>query len=181
MQIRGSQINCQISHLREMVEGPQGFRRRSLKQVIRTYLGPHRMRAIEIFVNDFKNRVAKWRGANTKPARTIPQAQLAPFMAGDWVRVKSKEEIEETLDHFRRLRGCSFPSEMVQYCGTKRRVLKPVERFVDERDLRVRRTKGVFLLEDVTCGGVGGFGRCDRNCYFFWREEWLERIEENPG
>jgi hypothetical protein len=97
--------------------------------------------------------------------------------AGDQVQVRSAREIEATLDHSRRLKGCSFAFEMEQYCDTTQRVLKPVERFVDERDYRVRRTKGVVLLDGLNCQGMGSTGRCDRNCYYFWREEWLEKID----
>ena len=68
--------------------------------------------------------------------------------------------------------------EQEQYCGTTQRVHKRMERFVDERDLRVKRTKGIILLEGVMCQGTADFGSCDRSCFYFWREEWLEKIEE---
>jgi hypothetical protein len=57
-------------------------------------------------------------------------------------------------------------------------VFKPLERFVDERDLRVKSSKGIVLLDGVTCQGTGDFGRCDRSCFLFWREEWLEKIDQ---
>jgi hypothetical protein len=32
------------------------------------------------------------------------------------------------------------------------------------------------------CQGTKDFGRCDRSCFFFWREEWLEKLGETaPG
>jgi hypothetical protein len=68
--------------------------------------------------------------------------------------------------------------EMAEYCGSTRRVLKPMNRFVDERELRVKKSKGIILLEGVMCQGTGGFGSCDRFCFVFWREEWLEKIHE---
>ncbi len=66
--------------------------------------------------------------------------------------------------------------EMAQYCGTHQRVLKPLARFVDERDLSVKTARGIVLLEGVTCSGTADFGPCDRSCLFFWREEWLEQV-----
>jgi hypothetical protein len=66
---------------------------------------------------------------------------------------------------------------MWQYCGTTQKVLKPVKRFVDERDCRVKKVKGVYLLEGVNCQGFELYGECDRACFYFWREEWLEKLE----
>jgi hypothetical protein len=97
--------------------------------------------------------------------------------AGDLVRVRPAGEIQATLNHWRQLKGCTFMPEMEQYCGTVQRVLKPMERFVDERDLRVKKCRGIILLEGLQCQGAADFGRCDRSCYFFWRQEWLEKIE----
>ena len=67
----------------------------------------------------------------------------------------------------------------MQYCGTTQRVLKPLERFVDERDLRVKTSRGIVLLDGVVCQGTADFGRCDRCCVMFWREEWLEKIDQS--
>jgi hypothetical protein len=51
-----------------------------------------------------------------------------------------------------------------------------MEKFLDERDYRVKKCKGIILLEGAICGGTAYFGRCDRACFFFWREEWLEKL-----
>jgi hypothetical protein len=53
-----------------------------------------------------------------------------------------------------------------------------VKTFVDERDCRVKKVKGVYLLEGVNCQGFELYGECDRACFYFWREEWLEKINE---
>jgi hypothetical protein len=88
------------------------------------------------------------------------------------------KEIEATLNHWGQLRGCSFMPEMGVYCGTTQRVLKPMNRFVDERDLRVKKSKGIILLEGVMCQGTADFGSCDRSCLVFGRQEWLKKIDE---
>jgi hypothetical protein len=104
-------------------------------------------------------------------------ARPGKLMAGDWVRVRSWEEIQPMLDPFKETRGCAFLEDMRKYCDTKQRVFKSMERFLDERDYKVKKVRGVILLENVICGGVPAFGRCDRSCFLFWREEWLEKID----
>ena len=105
---------------------------------------------------------------------TQPSERLS---AGDLVRVRSREEIQATLDRWRSLKGCGFLDEMAGYCGTTQRVLKRVERFIDERDYRLKKASGIVLLDGVLCSGTGKTGRCDRACFFFWREEWLEKVD----
>ena len=95
---------------------------------------------------------------------------------GDRVRVRSHEEIQATLNPFKELKGCAFLPEMWKFCGTEQCVLQVMERFLDERDYKVKKVKGLVLLENVICRGTPVFGRCDRCCHFFWREEWLEKV-----
>jgi hypothetical protein len=109
-------------------------------------------------------------------AEAIGQPSVS-LQAGDWVRVRSREEIEATLDRWKELKGCAFLEYMWQYCGATHRVLQVMERFLDERDYKVKKVRGVVLLEGVICRGTPVFGRCDRCCHLFWREEWLERID----
>jgi hypothetical protein len=111
-----------------------------------------------------------------KKAQAKPVAASEPLKVGDQVRVKSWEEIARTLDPFKELKGCAFLAEMQQFCGTTQRVFQVMERFLDERDYKVKKVKGVVLLEGVICRGTPVFGRCDRSCLLFWREEWLEKI-----
>ena len=99
---------------------------------------------------------------------------------GDRVRVRSKEEIRATLNPFKELKGCAFLPEMYQFCGTEQRVLQVMERFLDERDYKVKKVSGMVLLENVICRGTPVFGRCDRCCHLFWRVEWLEKLEDTP-
>ena len=100
------------------------------------------------------------------------------LIPGVRVRVRSLEEIQNTLNSFKELKGCAFLEDMKQYCGTEQCVLKVMERFLDERDYQVKKAKGIVLLEGIYCQGTPVFGRCDRSCLSFWREEWLEKIEE---
>ena len=68
------------------------------------------------------------------------------------VRIKTKEEIVRTLDVNNRNRGMSFDPDMVAYCGQQARVLRRVERVIDERTGRLLSMKrACIVLEDVTC------------------------------
>lgn len=102
--------------------------------------------------------------------------ELLNLKAGEWVKVRSKEQIRATLDEEGKLKGCSFLNVMLPYCGTTQRVFKPVVRFVDERNYKIKNVRGIVLLEGVMCSGTEFYGNCDRSCLFFWREEWLERL-----
>jgi len=113
--------------------------------------------------------------AEQEKARSGSKASI--MQSGDLVRVKSKREIRATLDNWNMLRGCGFMQEMEPYCDTTQRVFKRVERFLDERDYLMKKCKGMVTLDGVLCGGTIDFGACDRGCFFFWREEWLEKLE----
>jgi hypothetical protein len=125
--------------------------------------------------------VKRWlkKGYHLAVDKKTPNQAVAiakPLKAGDQVRVRSWEEIEATLDPFKELKGCAFLVEMKEFCGTTHRVFQVMERFLDERDYKVKKVKGVVLLEGVICRGTPVFGRCDRSCLLFWRQEWLEKI-----
>jgi hypothetical protein len=114
-----------------------------------------------------------------KTLKSIPDTKPSKrLLAGDLVRVRPREEIQATLDRWRSLKGCGFLGEMAGYCGTTQRVLKRVERFIDERDYRLKKASGIVLLDGVFCSGGG---TCDRACFFFWREEWLEKLDGPAG
>jgi hypothetical protein len=173
---------CQIPCLQRIPEGqaavpPQSITRRA-KLALRRRLTPRRERALKRYTNDVMNWFCRFMGRSTKPTGPSTRGSSTQLKAGDLVRVRSLEEIQSTLDHWRQLRGCTFMPEMAEYCGTTQQVLKPMKRFVDERDLRVKRTRGIILLEGVNCQGTAEFGPCDRSCFLFWRAEWLEKIDE---
>jgi hypothetical protein len=149
---------------------------KSVKLFIRKILGPRTVRAIKQSANNWLNWYARYRDKSIKPS-SPPNKTLTVLNAGDQVLVRSEYDIKATLNHWGQLRGCSFAKEMLQYCGSTQRVIKSVERFVDERDLRIRKAKGIVLLEGAICHGTETLGRCDRNCYYFWRVEWLEKVE----
>ena len=180
MQLQDSETGCQMPCLQRVATGsaevpPQSLGRR-LKLVVRRRLSPRRERAFKRTSNDLINWFCRLAGRDARPTAAPVDVPSKGLQAEDTVRVRSQSEIDATLNHWRQLRGCTFMPEMAQYCGTVHRVLKPMERFVDERDLRAKRSRGIVLLEGVLCEGTADFGRCDRACHLFWREEWLEKI-----
>ena len=103
--------------------------------------------------------------------------QTLGLQPGERVRVKRREEIIATLDANNANRGMSFDGEMLRYCGQEARVLRRVERIIDEKSGRMLRFKNpCIVLDDVTC--TGAYHRqCPRGIYPYWREIWLERVE----
>jgi hypothetical protein len=106
-----------------------------------------------------------------------PSAQL-DLSAGELVRVKSKEEIVATLDDTNHNRGLSFDGEMSNYCGRLARVRGRVDRLVEESTGEmVEINSDCIILEGVVC--TGDYYRfCTRAIYPYWREIWLERVDE---
>ncbi|MEN6350238.1 MAG: hypothetical protein ABFD08_12690 [Syntrophomonas sp.] len=118
-------------------------------------------------------------GREIKGDPKCSKEQRAPLVLkpGDLVKVKSEKEIKKTLNRWNKLKGCGVMDGMWKYCGTEQRVLKVVKQFLDERDYLMKKCKGIVILEGVICNGTRWFGTCDRSCYYFWREEWIEKIE----
>jgi hypothetical protein len=173
--------DCQLKSVHYIAIGPQEAVpiRKNIRLYVRKKLGPSKVKKIKKFINDIFNLRFKASGKSNELLQSIAENQMFALQPGDLVRVRSKEEIVATLDHWGQLRGCSFAPEMGQYCSTTQKVLKRVERFVDERDLVIRKTKGIVLLDGIICHGTISLGSCDRNCLYFWREEWLEKISDD--
>ncbi len=105
-----------------------------------------------------------------------------PLHEGDIVRVRSLEQIRETLDANGGCHGCAFLEPMARYCGQELRVAKCLQRFFDEKRWRMLKCRNVVLLEGAFCDGSGHPDTlgCDRMCLFFWRIEWLESSAGRP-
>lgn len=180
------QNECQFVSLQGIAEGydktPPASLIRHLKLFIRRHISPSHERALYKKVDAVIDKFLMFKGAGNSSEDFVTNVETTTLKEGDFVRVRSKEEIKSTLDHLGKLKGCSFmENEMAPYCGTVHRVHKSMERFVDERELKVKKCRGLVLLEGVMCQGTTSFGRCDRSCFMFWREEWLEKIENQSS
>ena len=129
------------------------------------------------------------RGGVPYPRRwgTIPEGQPTPFATldlkpGELVRVKSYDEILQTLTTTNRNRGLFFDAEMVPFCGKTYRVRTRVNSILNEKTGKMMKMKNdCIILEDVFCRACYSEQRyfCPRAIYSYWREIWLERVEDN--
>jgi hypothetical protein len=88
--------------------------------------------------------------------------------AGDWVEVRSKDEILRTLDKKGRLDGLPFMPQMFEYCGQRFRVYKSAHKTCDTvhyyRGGGRRLTNAVHL--EIRCDGEA-YGGCQAACLIF--------------
>jgi hypothetical protein len=100
--------------------------------------------------------------------------------AGDWVVVRSKEEILSTLDTNSRLEELTFQPEMFAFCGRRMRVAKVAHKTCDNiKKTGGRRMENAVHLEGGRCDG-SAHGGCQADCVFFWKESWLRREHDEP-
>jgi hypothetical protein len=97
------------------------------------------------------------------------------LQSGEWVQVKSREEIAATLSSGSRLRGLGFSPDMIPFCGKRFRVASRVERMILEWTGELKQLRDTVALDLVHCDGSSCRG-CPRNCFFLWREDWLTRV-----
>jgi hypothetical protein len=93
--------------------------------------------------------------------------------------VRSASEIFATLDERGMLDGLPFMPEMLKYCG---RTL-PVTQRADKTcagDGVVRRMHNTVHLQNIRCDGSAHDG-CQAACLMFWKEAWLERLENGTA
>jgi hypothetical protein len=97
---------------------------------------------------------------------------------GDLVRVKERDAILATLDERGCLENLPFMPEMLQFCGHEFRVFKRADKTCDTIEKSgSRRMVNAVHLEDIRCDGAA-HGGCQARCLIFWKEAWLERVDE---
>ena len=98
---------------------------------------------------------------------------------GELVRVRSHEEILQTLNTESKNRGLLFDAEMVPFCGKTYRVLQRVSKIINEQTGKMQEMKTPCItLESVFCQSRYSQCRlfCPRSIPSYWREIWLERV-----
>ncbi|HPN33613.1 MAG TPA: hypothetical protein PK843_03810 [bacterium] len=115
-----------------------------------------------------------------RPGSLSPTLHLQP---GEKVRIKTIEEIQQTLDKSGKFAGLAFTPAQKKYCGGEYVVLKRLERAFNEGTWKMFKMRDTVLLDDVVCDGRGGIGcdwdGCDRHCLLWWKEIWLERVPDH--
>lgn len=97
---------------------------------------------------------------------------------GDWVKIRSKDEILRTLDRAGCVEGMPFMPEMFRFCGQKLQVYKVAHKTCDysRSPFSTRRLKRTVHLA-TRCDG-SAHGGCQAGCLLFWKEDWLKRVSE---
>jgi hypothetical protein len=116
----------------------------------------------------------KWPVLQPLATGTTPSQDLR-LQPGQLVRVRTKREIEQTLNHDLRNRGLSFSGDLLADCGRSYRVEVTANRVIREATGELISLKHpVVRLE----GGhsMGGPLLIPQNEYIFWREIWLEPV-----
>ncbi|MFH0788953.1 MAG: hypothetical protein V2B13_15250 [Pseudomonadota bacterium] len=107
----------------------------------------------------------------------IKEFPVLHLKEGDHVKIRTRDEIESTLDEKNQFEGVEFMVTMWPYCGETHRVFKRVERILDPFADRLRRCKNMVILEGLFCHGDPAHAlKCDRTCLYYWKEAWLEKI-----
>ena len=98
--------------------------------------------------------------------------------AGDWVEVRSKEEILKTLDGKGQLDGIPFMPEMFRFCGQRFQVHKRAHKTCDystpQPPYHTRRLEKTVHLE-TRCDGEA-HGGCQAGCLLYWKHAWLKPV-----
>jgi len=115
------------------------------------------------------------------------QSKNSHLRAGDLVAVRSSREITQTLNADGTLGGLPFMPEMLEFCEKRFRVLnRVVQATIDaaflghhsESFVREFKNNDVVILQGVRCSGDKHDG-CQRGCAIFWKEAWLEKVEDD--
>jgi hypothetical protein len=140
-------------------------------------------------IKSFRERMHRWLTGREVPdfQGTIASGASTPTVrldlkTGERVRIKSKEEIVKTLDETGKNRGMSFDVELSPYCGRVVTVRHSVTKIIDELTGQMRYMKQpCIILEGVACNAEYSECRllCPRAIPSYWREIWLERVEED--
>jgi len=96
---------------------------------------------------------------------------------GEWVEVRSREEILRTLDSNGRLDGMPFMPEMVKFCGQRFQVYKRAHKTCDYTNAspgRTRRLSETVHLQ-TRCDGEA-HGGCQAGCLLYWKQAWLKPV-----
>lgn len=133
------------------------------------------------------NTFQRLRGGKPFPVAdgVIPDGKPTPteildLKPGEWVEVKSGDEIMRTITKSGFNRGMRYDMEMLKYSGGRYRVQMRVERLINEQTGKMLTMKNPCIqLEDVYCRAECTTRRigCPRASNTYWREIWLRRVD----
>jgi hypothetical protein len=103
---------------------------------------------------------------------------------GEWVEVKSRDEIAATINKAGINRGMRYDVEMLKYSGERYRVQMRVHKLINEKNGKMTTAKTPLIqLENVYCRAECTPMRlgCPRASNTYWREIWLKRSQPPQG
>jgi hypothetical protein len=114
----------------------------------------------------------------------IPEGMATPdgrlgLQPGDWVEVKSHDEILETVNTELANRGLRYNAEMTPVCGQRFQVAQRVTQIIEEKSGRMMWMKNPCItLEGVYCQALYTHYSllCSRRVTPYFREIWLRRV-----
>jgi hypothetical protein len=119
----------------------------------------------------------------------IPEGSPTPvetlnLQPGEWVQVKSRDEIAATITPTGFNRGMRYDIEMLKYSNEKYQVQMRIEKLINEKTGKMVRMKTPCIqLADVYCRAECTPMRlgCPRASNTYWREIWLKRCDPPQG
>jgi hypothetical protein len=146
-----------------------------LLEVLLGVVDVFRVLLIELF-NKFQSVRKGVQYPHVQALPSVPLSGELNLQPGEFVQVRSRQEIFSTLDKKNRNRGLLFDSEMLKYCGGTFRVLKRVNQIVDEKNGKMLRMKSSCIILDGSACAADYHKLCPRAIYHYWREGWLRRV-----
>ena len=110
----------------------------------------------------------------------MPTERSCAMHANDWVEVRSKQEILETLDKNGRLDGMPFMPQMFEYCGKRFRVHKSAHKACDPVYTMAARGVDNAVHLNLRCNGEA-YGGCQAGCRLFWKDAWLKPVSADEA
>lgn len=171
--------SCQATQLQAATEQLRIWDPRHYLRDLRTRAIRPRDMLLVLFTTAY-NKIARSRKAHDF-GKVVGTNQKTPAVSlglrpGEFVRIKSKQEIASTLDTRGKNRGLAFGDlEMARHCGRTFPVLARIDRMILEDCGKMKAIQNTVLLQGTTCSGLC-FRGCARNGHGMWREAWLERV-----
>jgi hypothetical protein len=114
------------------------------------------------------------------PLRNSARTELH-LHPGERVKILSPAEIALTLNKNGKNRGLWFDREMLTYSGQEYKVMRKIERIIDDSNGQMIQMKTpCFVLDGVDCPGEH-LRFIAQHDLPFWREAWLKRITQTTN
>jgi hypothetical protein len=137
-------------------------------------------RSIGIWLYWFKIR-RMFFGVHARGSSEPTPTEGLNLQSGEWVEVKSMQNIIETLNERGDNRGLHFSDDMRLWCGRRCRVKGRLDKIIVDGTGQMRELHNTVCLEGSTCG-CSYMGSCMDGCargeLTYWREIWLRRSDE---